>query len=100
VEGSCEHGKELSVSLKFVGILEYLSDWCHLKKDSDPWIELLNFTTDKWVIREAIAKTCKGDCGEHIRSANGHLTLENIPTTTSATRTTENPNIIARSVSG
>jgi hypothetical protein len=44
------------------------------------WV--LNFTTDKYVIRETIAETCKGDCDEHITSALEHLISENIPATT------------------
>jgi hypothetical protein len=36
-EGSREHGNELSVSIKYSEILEYLSDWRLLKKDSAPW---------------------------------------------------------------
>jgi predicted deacylase len=38
VEGSCEHGNELSGSIKCWEILEWLSDWQLLKKDSAPWI--------------------------------------------------------------
>jgi hypothetical protein len=32
VEGPCEHGNELSGSIKFLEFLEYLSDWLLLKK--------------------------------------------------------------------
>jgi hypothetical protein len=34
VDGSCEHGNESSGSMKCWEILEYLSDWRLLKKDS------------------------------------------------------------------
>jgi hypothetical protein len=37
VEGSCEHGIELSGSIQFREILEKLCDWQRLKKDSAPW---------------------------------------------------------------
>jgi hypothetical protein len=37
MEGSCEHDKELSGSIKFWEILEYLRDWQLLKKGSAPW---------------------------------------------------------------
>jgi hypothetical protein len=36
VEGSCEYGNELSGSIKFWEILEWLGDWPLLKKDSAP----------------------------------------------------------------
>jgi hypothetical protein len=36
-EGSCEHGIELLVFLKCSEILEWLSDWRFLKKDSASW---------------------------------------------------------------
>jgi hypothetical protein len=37
VEGSCEYGNELSGSIKCWEILEWVSDWWVLKKDSPPW---------------------------------------------------------------
>jgi hypothetical protein len=37
VDGSCEHGDEHSGSIKYWEILELLSDWRLLKKDSVPW---------------------------------------------------------------
>jgi hypothetical protein len=37
VAGSCEHGKELSGSIKGGELFEYLSDYQHLKKDFTPW---------------------------------------------------------------
>jgi hypothetical protein len=37
VEGSCEHGNELSVSMKRWDILEQLSKRWLLKKDPVPW---------------------------------------------------------------
>jgi hypothetical protein len=43
VESSCEHRNEPSVSKKKIGdILEYLSDWRFLKKDSNSWGQLVN----------------------------------------------------------
>jgi hypothetical protein len=36
VEGPCEHGSELSGSIKYWEILEYLRNWRLLKKDSAP----------------------------------------------------------------
>jgi hypothetical protein len=33
----CEHGNEHTGSIKCWEILEQLSDWWFLKKDSDPW---------------------------------------------------------------
>jgi hypothetical protein len=41
VEGSREHGNELQRYIKYYEILEYLSDWRLLKKDSVPWSSLL-----------------------------------------------------------
>jgi hypothetical protein len=38
MEGSCEHGNKPSGSVKFWEILEQLSDWRLLKRDSAPWI--------------------------------------------------------------
>jgi hypothetical protein len=35
--GSCEHGNEPSGSIKCWEVLEWLSDWRLLKKDSAPW---------------------------------------------------------------
>jgi hypothetical protein len=37
VEGSCEHVDEPSGSIKCLEILQWLSDWWLLKKDSAPW---------------------------------------------------------------
>jgi hypothetical protein len=37
VEGSCEHGNELSGSIECWGTLEWLRNWRLLKKDSAPW---------------------------------------------------------------
>jgi hypothetical protein len=37
VEGPCEHGKELSGSMKCCGILEWLPNWRLLKNVSAPW---------------------------------------------------------------
>jgi hypothetical protein len=37
VEGSCGHGNEPSGSVKCWKILEELSNWWLLKKDSAPW---------------------------------------------------------------
>jgi hypothetical protein len=42
MEGSCEHGNELSGSIKFWEILELLHNWRLLKKGSAPWVR-------KWV---------------------------------------------------
>lgn len=42
VEGSCEHGNNISGSVKFGEVLEQLS--CHLllkKKDPAPWIQVV-----------------------------------------------------------
>jgi hypothetical protein len=36
VEGSCEHGNEPSDSIKYWEVLEGMSDWWILKKDSAP----------------------------------------------------------------
>jgi hypothetical protein len=41
VEGSCEHGNERWGST-FWEILEEVSDWQLLKKDSAPWSQLFN----------------------------------------------------------
>jgi hypothetical protein len=41
VDSSCEHGNEPSGSVKYLEILEYLSDWQHRKKDSVPWSYLI-----------------------------------------------------------
>jgi hypothetical protein len=41
VEGSCQHGNELSGSVKCWEVLEQLSDWWLLKKGSAPWSELV-----------------------------------------------------------
>jgi hypothetical protein len=52
--GSCEHGNEPSGSMKFSEILEWLSDWQLLKKDSSPsslfvgWFALLCFGLVSW----------------------------------------------------
>jgi hypothetical protein len=37
MEGSCEHANEILGSIKCWEILEQLSDWRLLKKDSTPW---------------------------------------------------------------
>jgi hypothetical protein len=37
MEGYCEHGNEPSGFREFGKILEEMSDWRLLKKDSDPW---------------------------------------------------------------
>jgi hypothetical protein len=37
VDGSCEHGNDISVSIRCWEILEQLSDWRLLRKDSAPW---------------------------------------------------------------
>jgi hypothetical protein len=37
MEGSCEHGKEFSSSIKYWEILEYLYNWRLLTKGSSPW---------------------------------------------------------------
>jgi hypothetical protein len=37
VEDSCEHGNEPPGSIKCWEILEWLSDWRLLKKNSAPW---------------------------------------------------------------
>jgi hypothetical protein len=42
VEGSCKHGNENSGSRKCWEILEWLSDWWLLKKDSAPWSLLVS----------------------------------------------------------
>jgi hypothetical protein len=36
VAGSCEHGNELSGSIKAVKFFDCLNDYWHLKKDSGP----------------------------------------------------------------
>jgi hypothetical protein len=41
VEGFGEHGNETSGSIKCWEILEELSDWRLLKKDSAPWSQLI-----------------------------------------------------------
>jgi hypothetical protein len=43
VEGSCEHGNERSGSVKYWEVLEQLSDWRLLKKDSTSWNWLDNY---------------------------------------------------------
>jgi hypothetical protein len=40
VAGSCEHGNQLSGSIKFWEFLEWLTDCWLLKKDSAPWNHL------------------------------------------------------------
>jgi hypothetical protein len=37
VEGACKHGNEPSGSIKCLEILQWLSDWRLLMKDSAPW---------------------------------------------------------------
>jgi hypothetical protein len=43
MEGSCEHGNEHSGSIKYWEILEKLSDWWLLKKDSATWSYFLTY---------------------------------------------------------
>jgi hypothetical protein len=45
VEGSCEDGNEPFGSTKYWEVLQYLSDWRLLKKDSASW---------NWLITECI----------------------------------------------
>jgi hypothetical protein len=38
VEGSCEHGDELSCSIKYWEVLEWLHNWQLLKEGSAPYV--------------------------------------------------------------
>jgi hypothetical protein len=51
---------------------------------------------NKRVIREPTAKTCEADIGEPSTSASGHLTSQNVSTTTSVTSTKREWNINVR----
>jgi hypothetical protein len=46
VEGFCEHGNEPLGSIKCREILEYVSGWWLLKKDSPLWSLLVNSILD------------------------------------------------------
>jgi hypothetical protein len=46
VEGSCEHCNERSLSIKYVEVIEYLSDLRLMKKGSAPRRQLMLFSKD------------------------------------------------------
>jgi hypothetical protein len=48
VAGSCVHGNEPTGSITFWEILEYLSNWWLLKKDSAPWSYLVRERKRSW----------------------------------------------------